>query len=93
MVSRGYGRKTKGYREVTVDDTYREVGDEPLQIKKKFPDVTVVVDADRARAIEILAALPEDRRPQLVILDDAFQHRRVRPGYSILLVSSTRPLA
>ena len=90
VVSRGYGRKTKGYREVAVDDTYREVGDEPLQIKKKFPDVTVVVDADRTRAIETLAALPEDRRPQLVILDDAFQHRRVRPGYSILLVSSTR---
>lgn len=92
VVSRGYGRKTKGYREVNVEDTYRDVGDEPLQIKKKFPDVTVVVDADRARAIETLAALPEDRRPQLVILDDAFQHRRVRPGYSILLVSSTRPL-
>ena len=52
VVSRGYGRKTKGYREVAVDDTYREVGDEPLQIKKKFPDVTVVVDADRTRAIE-----------------------------------------
>ena len=92
VVSRGYGRKTKGYREVNVEDTYRDVGDEPLQIKKKFPDVTVVVDADRARAIETLAALPEERRPQLVILDDAFQHRRVRPGYSILLVSSTRPL-
>lgn len=92
VVSRGYGRKTKGYREVSVSDHYKDVGDEPLQIKKKFPDIIVAVDASRTRAIETLAALPADRRPELVILDDAFQHRRVRPGFSILLVSSSRPV-
>ncbi|HIZ84959.1 MAG TPA: tetraacyldisaccharide 4'-kinase [Candidatus Coprenecus stercoravium] len=92
VVSRGYGRKTKGFRYVSEEDTYRDVGDEPLQIKKKFPDITVVVDASRRRAVDTLASLPQERRPELVILDDAFQHRRIRPGYSILLVSSTRPV-
>lgn len=92
VVSRGYGRRTKGFRTVSVDDHYKDVGDEPLQIKRKFPYVTVVVDASRRRAVDALAAMSPEVRPDLVILDDAFQHRRLRPDFSIVLVSSTRPV-
>lgn len=92
VVSRGYGRRSKGSRTVSVDDTYQDVGDEPLQIKRKFPEVTVVVDASRKRAIDMLASLPEGERPDMVILDDAFQHRRITPGFTIVLVSSSRPV-
>lgn len=92
VVSRGYGRRTKGFRTVSVEDNYRDVGDEPLQIKRKFPDVTVVVDASRKRAVDALAAMSPETRPDLVILDDAFQHRKLRPDFSIVLVNSARPV-
>ncbi|HIZ86661.1 MAG TPA: tetraacyldisaccharide 4'-kinase [Candidatus Coprenecus pullistercoris] len=92
VVSRGYGRKTKGPRMVSVDDTYRDVGDEPLQIKRKFPDVMVMVDASRKRAVDALASLPDGERPDMVIFDDAYQHRRIRAGFNIVLVSSSRPV-
>ena len=92
VVSRGYGRKTKGFRTVSVEDNYRDVGDEPLQIKRKFPEVTVVVDASRRRAVDALAAMSPEVRPDLVILDDAFQHRKLRPDFSIVLVSAARPI-
>lgn len=92
LISRGYKRETKGYREVSVNDSYKDVGDEPLQIKRKFPDITVAVDASRKRAIETLLALPEDKKPTMVILDDAFQHRKIRPSFSIVLVDHSRPI-
>ncbi len=92
VVSRGYGRKTKGHCEVRLQHTAREVGDESLQIKKKFPQVRVVVDADRQRAIESLMALPPEQRPEVILLDDAFQHRAVRPRLSIVLVNYHRPI-
>lgn len=92
VVSRGYKRKTKGYGEVSISDNYKDVGDEPLQIKKKFPEIKVVVDSSRKRAIENLLNLPEEQKPTLVILDDAFQHRKVRPDISILLVDYSRPI-
>ncbi|HMR17752.1 MAG TPA: tetraacyldisaccharide 4'-kinase [Sphingobacterium sp.] len=79
-LSRGYGRKTKGFREVTVDSTATTVGDEPLQFKRKFPEVTVAVSEDRCRGVDRL----KDRH-DLIILDDAYQHRKLKPGFSILL--------
>jgi tetraacyldisaccharide 4'-kinase len=90
VLSRGYKRKTKGFRYVTLTDTVREAGDEPLQIKRKFPGLTVAVDADRVAGIQRL----QQEVPQLglVILDDAFQHRRVKPSISILLVDYSRPI-
>jgi tetraacyldisaccharide 4'-kinase len=91
VVSRGYGRKSRGQRFVGLSDTALEVGDEPLQIKKKFPFVTVVVDADRVRAMNTLCDLPEDERPHVVVMDDALQHRRVSPGKSILLIDYSNP--
>lgn len=80
VVSRGYGRKSSGFRKVDISDSVERVGDEPLQIKRKFEGITVVVDEDRVEAIEYIAWENE-----LIILDDAFQHRAVMPGMSILL--------
>ncbi len=90
VLSRGYKRKTKGFRYVEISDTVRESGDEPLQIKRKFPKVPVAVDADRVEGLQRL----QQEVPQLnlVVLDDAFQHRHVKPSLSILLVDYARPI-
>jgi tetraacyldisaccharide 4'-kinase len=80
MVSRGYGRKTKGFRFVDENDTVEKSGDEPLQIKRKFEGITVAVCESRVEAIEQI-----EWENDLIILDDAFQHRSVKPGLSILL--------
>lgn len=79
-LSRGYGRKTKGFRLVETSAMATEVGDEPLQFKNKFPHITVAVSEDRCLGIEQLKA-----EHDLIILDDAYQHRKLKPGYSILL--------
>ncbi len=100
VLSRGYKRKTKGFRIASDKDTFAEIGDEPMQIKHKFPHITVAVCADRREGIERLLALPETPaagesgplRPQLIILDDAFQHRRVKPSHSIVLVNWHNPI-
>jgi len=89
VVSRGYKRKSKGFRLVGSDASVSEAGDEPRQIKRKFPRVTVAVDARRSRAIQRL----KEQNPslQVVLLDDAFQHRYVAPGLTILMVDYNRP--
>ena len=92
VVSRGYKRKSKGYREVYMDSLPEEVGDEPLQIKKKFPHSFVVVDRNRRNAIRRMLSFGEGRRPDVILLDDGFQHRYVSPSMSILLVDSNRPV-
>ncbi|PKP18598.1 MAG: tetraacyldisaccharide 4'-kinase, partial [Bacteroidetes bacterium HGW-Bacteroidetes-21] len=90
VVSRGYKRKTKGYYEVSGISSAWQAGDEPLQIKRKFPMVRVITDGNRCRAINKL--LKQDSPPEVVILDDAFQHRYVKPGLSILLTDYNRLL-
>lgn len=92
VLSRGYKRKSKGFHLVDVDDTAAQAGDEPLQIKRKFPDVLVAVDKDRNHGVEQLLALPEDRRPEVVLLDDGFQYRRLKPSLDIVLVDYSRPV-
>lgn len=92
VLSRGYKRKTKGFRIATSSDTFAEIGDEPLQIKHKFPNITVAVCEDRCKGIEQLLAQPQDIRPQIIILDDAFQHRRVKPSHSIVLMNWHNPI-
>lgn len=83
VLSRGYGRKTKGFLEVTPDKSSAEVGDEPLQIKRKFSHVRVVVDGNRRRGIrKIRQNFPE---VQIVLMDDGFQHRKIEAGLSIVL--------
>ncbi|TWR27419.1 tetraacyldisaccharide 4'-kinase [Mucilaginibacter pallidiroseus] len=79
-LSRGYGRQTKGFITAPANAVATQVGDEPAQFKSKYPDVTVAVCEDRAAGIDNLKA-----QHNLIILDDAFQHRAVKPGFSILL--------
>lgn len=79
-LSRGYGRSSKGFLRATATTTAAEIGDEPAQFKQKFPDVTVAVCEDRVAGIEQLEADHD-----LIILDDAYQHRAVRAGLSVLL--------
>ncbi|HLS96644.1 MAG TPA: tetraacyldisaccharide 4'-kinase [Sphingobacterium sp.] len=80
VVSRGYGRKTKGFRIVKTTDQSVSVGDEPLQIKRKFPETEVIVCEDRVLAIKQLRDTVDG-----VLLDDAFQHRALKPSFVILL--------
>ena len=92
VLSRGYKRKTSGFREVYIDNTVSEVGDEPLQIKQKFPYVSVFVDSNRNRAINNMLELPIETRPEVVLLDDGYQHLSIKPSFSILLMDSNRPI-
>lgn len=88
VLSRGYKRKSKGFVLATADSTVSDIGDEPLQILKKFPNVTVAVDADRRRGIAKLMAV--EPKIDVILLDDAFQHRYVSPLISILLTDYNR---
>ena len=90
LLSRGYGRRTEGYREVTLDSSYRDVGDEPLQIKLKFPDVLVVVCEKRVEAIRRIEA--EHPEINLIVMDDGFQHRHVDPRINVVVLDYTRPV-
>ncbi len=83
-LSRGYGRKTKGFVLVNPNSLSAEVGDEPLQFKNKFNDITVSVCEDRIKGIKHL-----NRNHEVIILDDAYQHRAVIPGLNILLFDYT----
>lgn len=91
VLSRGYGRRSKGFQFVKTTDNATEAGDEPLQIKMKFPGVTVAVDGDRVRGINTLMQMEHQSRPEVIVMDDAFQHRRVIPGLSLLLVDFRYP--
>ena len=83
ILSRGYRRKTKGFLEVMAGSTAEQVGDEPLQFKRKFSDVGVFVSESRVLGIPKILSLRPDT--QVIILDDAFQHRSVKPGINILI--------
>jgi tetraacyldisaccharide 4'-kinase len=90
VLSRGYKRKSKGYRLAGNDTTMHEIGDEPYQMHHKFQNVYVAVEANRCKGIETLMTSPETRDTQLILLDDAYQHRYVKPGLNILLVDYHR---
>ncbi len=89
-LSRGYKRKTKGFRLVETTSVVEECGDEPLQMKQKFNDILVAVCENRVTGVSRLLELND--KPDLVLLDDAFQHRRITPGINILLADFTRPV-
>ncbi|MBO4403401.1 MAG: tetraacyldisaccharide 4'-kinase, partial [Bacteroidales bacterium] len=83
VLSRGYGRKTKGFRFADHTSNSHEIGDEPLQYHKKYPHLPVAVDENRRDGIEkIKQVLPDT---QVMLLDDAFQHLRIKAGLNILL--------
>lgn len=89
-LSRGYKRKTRGFYEVKTDSTVKQVGDEALQVKQKYPEVKVLVDEKRVHGVREL--LKSNRDKEVVILDDAFQHRHISPGINILLIDYNRPI-
>ncbi len=90
VLSRGYKRHTKGYHLANDKSTSVTIGDEPFQIKQKFPEILVAVDEDRRRGIERLLSLEELVRPEVILLDDGFQHRYVSPSLSIVLTDYNR---
>ena len=90
VLSRGYKRKSNGFVFATKESTVDDIGDEPLQIIKKFPDITVAVDSDRKRGIETI--MKERPKTDVIIMDDGFQHRSVSPGLSIVLCDHNRPV-
>lgn len=105
VLSRGYKRKSRGFQQVTMDGTALFCGDEPLQIKKKLPVVTVAVDKDRIEGCDLLCH-PEKLQEKkwrkvrnrelpaadLIVLDDAFQYRKLKADLNIVLVDYNRPV-
>ncbi|WP_321335068.1 tetraacyldisaccharide 4'-kinase [uncultured Bacteroides sp.] len=89
VLSRGYKRHTRGYRLASADSIAHTIGDEPYQIKTKFPNIRVAVDENRCHGIEQLGKL-SDSRIDIILLDDAFQHRYVKAGINILLTDYHR---
>ena len=92
MLSHGYKRKSSGYVLATTETPMKMIGDEPYQIKQKYPKVTVAVDGKRTRGIEHLTNDDETKETDVILLDDAFQHRYVKPGVNILLVDYHRSI-
>ncbi len=91
VLSRGYKRRTSGFVVADEHSTVDDLGDEPWQIHRKFPEIKVIVDANRVRALQKIEEEMKDI--QVVILDDAFQHRSVKAGLSILLIEYDLPLS
>jgi len=89
VLSRGYGRASKGFQLVEEGNSALEVGDEPLQLKRRLRNVTVAVCENRVLGMENL--LKSDRKPDVIVMDDGFQHRWVKPSLSILVTPSRQP--
>ena len=85
VLSRGYKRTTEGFILADEKATASSIGDEPFQFYSKFPNIQVAVDANRKYGIENLLQL--SNKPDVILLDDAFQHRKVKAGFYILLTA------
>jgi len=90
VLSRGYKRKSKGYVLADSNSDLADLGDEPLQMKRKFPNLIVAVDENRRRGIEELMSPKMQPFIDVILLDDAYQHRYVNPSISILLIDYNR---
>jgi len=90
VLSRGYKRKSRGFVIANEESTVKDIVDEPYQMKQKFPHVTVAVDKNRHNGINKLTEGEAGKKIDVVLLDDAFQHRYVKPGINILLVDYHR---
>ena len=90
ILSRGYKRKSRGFVLADKDTPMTQIGDEPFQMKQKYPDIIVAVDGNRRRGIEKLIEGETEKKADIILLDDAFQHRYVKPGINILLVDYHR---
>lgn len=89
VLSRGYGRKSRGYIKSNNNTTVASIGDEPFQMASKFKNITVAVDEKRAHGIDMLM---REISPEVILLDDAYQHRYVKAGQYILLIDHSRPI-
>ena len=85
VLSRGYKRTTEGFILADENATASSIGDEPFQFYLKFPNIQIAVDANRKNGIENLLQLKD--KPDVILLDDAFQHRKVKAGFYILLTA------
>ena len=90
VLSRGYKRKTHGYILANDSSTVTDIGDEPYQMKQKYQDVHIAVDKKRVDGIAHITGDAETNDTDVILLDDAFQHRYVKPGINILLVDYHR---
>lgn len=86
VLSRGYKRKSRGYVLASAETTVSEIGDEPYQIANKFKNIYVAVDKKRTRGIGYLTSDENTNDVNVILLDDAYQHRYVKPGINILLI-------
>jgi len=89
-LSRGYKRKTRDFRIASAKSNVREIGDEPLQIHKRYPGITVAVDRKRVHGVKML--MKQTPPVEVILMDDAYQHRSIKPGFSILLIDYARPI-
>ena len=90
VLSRGYKRRTKGFVLAKEGTTVHQIGDEPFQMKQKFPNIHMAVDENRCHGIEQLCKESIASGTEIILLDDAFQHRYVKAGVNILLVDYNR---
>ncbi len=90
VLSRGYKRRSDGYILASLDTPMQVIGDEPWQLRQKFRNIYVAVDKDRVRGISTLCTDSQTKDVEVVLLDDAYQHRYVEPGINILLVDYHR---
>ena len=88
-LSRGYGRKTKGFVLANASANCETIGDEPFQYFRKFNDIQVAVDEDRTEGVQNL--ISQSNAPEVILLDDAFQHRQIQAGLNILLTDYNCP--
>lgn len=92
VLSRGYKRKSKGFVWAGPDTPMEQVGDEPFQMKSKFPGIRLAVDADRPHGIECMTSSCVQPPLEVILLDDAYQHRYVKAGLYVLLTDYQRPV-
>ena len=92
VLSRGYKRKSKGFLWAEADTPMEQIGDEPFQMKSKFPNIRLAVDADRPHGIRCMTASQVQPPIDVILLDDAYQHRYVKAGLNILLTDYQRPI-
>jgi tetraacyldisaccharide 4'-kinase len=91
VLSRGYGRRTRGFLLLDEGSTPETVGDEPMELRLLLPGIHLAVDKNRKRGIQNLTS-GKYGKTDLILMDDGFQHRRVTPGYSIILDDFNRPV-
>jgi len=92
-LSRGYKRRSEGFLLADENSNSLDLGDEPMQMNRKFPKLNVAVDADRVNGVQQLLDNENGLNLDCILLDDAYQHRYIKPGLSILLIDYNRPIS